>query len=1429
MVSARPILAMAAMLLFLLAGAAVAEAAAATAQRFDWSLVSRFGGDADGDGRLDADGSGLPRELTRHPVLLEPSAEVCAAARARWQVDGRPRAVALRQQANGRCRGILVLGDGTHRVEVDIGTGFAGASIPVRDRLVVALGDSVASGEGNPVAGPAARTWLERRCHRSVSAGFEQAARLVAEGIRRSSVTFVSLACSGATVKRGLLGPYRGIERGGEPAPLRPQVDRLARLAQERVVDGVLVSVGANDAHFGDVVRHCASRRACSEARFDPARTGEQHRADEAVAAALDRLAGGYADLARALAPVVGERSGKVLISEYFDPVHDQRGEVCRRSLPGVTRDEAQWAYDSLMQPLNREVAAAATTHGWTLVDRIAADFRTHGYCAGEARWVRTLGEAAATQTGSPLGARLGGTLHPNERGHLAIADRVAPALARTLGFGLVARRPAGAEDDGIPSALVAGLAIVAVLVALWLVGRRLRWLLTPSETDDPVRVQAAAPKLPVIRLPKSVPQAVAAGAGTVLTALLSVSFVALVGAAILWVRFTAARVPADQAVAEVARGELVATGAQALIGFALLGLVAFVIVWLLDGNGQAGRASRRGLGLLIVLELLAVIFVEDFSGRERFQLIVGFFAGAVLLYYLTDRALYALPALRTSGSLLPRFFAALARVFLGEGDARLSKRADAAAQRSAARPKRGPRLGRRLAGSVLMLWRLVPLAALGGAIYVAVEMDGRTRWLALALIFLAAVLFVAPGGIVAQAGGPKSAAVHPARVALAAASLACLVVLLWRDETWLVAAVGAAVLLAAGVLVVAGSSGTRFAPYGIAVLASVPMFGAAATLLAAINSPQLQPVAAVSADGKKAYCGVYIAESDGRLWLARVDLAEAGNIRRPRARKGRLGSVARDELAVSAVGPLQPVASALDQAVVLRDELIAQHGDAAAKRESGRSCSAAEIPPPPLDSPQRHLAERFQPELVLHRRDGFWPVAVSTIFAMQDRRARTCRRSDVAGRELCLRLSGAADLPWSGGEGEWIEFPAADDRSKEQAELMVDALGSEDPARSSREYFLVSGGEGGERPVSVQYWFFYTFNYQPLGSVAKRFRAGYHEGDFESVGVVLSARTHQPRYVYMARHADEGRVFVWDEEALERSGEHPTVYVAQGSHASYESCSPQARFQAKRGLIDDRPACDEREQLHIAPESTPLTDLSRVSWGCWRGLFGHRREAGYNVPYLIADAPRSPLWQQRFGGERATPCRGVEPGPLLQRRGEEVLPAATAARLREGAGRIDTLVDECADWEQPAAEGAYVVACDQEALRRYVASGLEDLGPGGVRIDAATGGRVTTGPVTLPAVRRTVATRKLDAWRISAVAPSRVTVFASCRQGGRDRAQQLVGRFAAVSLTPGRPLRIDDRVRGVWRLRTEDGAEVARTVPERPGGGRPRGSRVCG
>jgi lysophospholipase L1-like esterase len=171
-----------------------------------------------------------------------------------------------------------------------VGSNSEEAAVEIDDRLVVALGDSVASGEGNP---DRQGRWLDPPCHRSSTAGFEQAARLLGEAMTRRSITFVSLACSGAAIDQGLLERYGGVA----PEPGRryePQVERLERLADVRgagpgnqpPVDAVLLSVGANDVHFSEVVKACALPGNCRRSH------------DEAVFAELEALGDSYDTLA---------------------------------------------------------------------------------------------------------------------------------------------------------------------------------------------------------------------------------------------------------------------------------------------------------------------------------------------------------------------------------------------------------------------------------------------------------------------------------------------------------------------------------------------------------------------------------------------------------------------------------------------------------------------------------------------------------------------------------------------------------------------------------------------------------------------------------------------------------------------------------------------------------------------------------------------------------------------------------------------------------------------------------------------------------------------------------------------------------------------------------------------------------------------------
>ena len=190
--------------------------------------VSRLGGDADRDGIID--GAETPQTIDEDGarVRMQLSGPACTAdAIYRWEIDGvrtrvkRPRDQGCEFQA-------LARGEGEHQITVEAITTdakYVGAvEVTAADHLILSIGDSVASGEGNPdVPGTLVRpeTWLQRPCHRSMLSGHAQAALQVERGERSSAVSFVPLGCSGATVPDGLLGTYDGIQ------PRRGQASRL--------------------------------------------------------------------------------------------------------------------------------------------------------------------------------------------------------------------------------------------------------------------------------------------------------------------------------------------------------------------------------------------------------------------------------------------------------------------------------------------------------------------------------------------------------------------------------------------------------------------------------------------------------------------------------------------------------------------------------------------------------------------------------------------------------------------------------------------------------------------------------------------------------------------------------------------------------------------------------------------------------------------------------------------------------------------------------------------------------------------------------------------------------------------------------------------------------------------------------------------------
>jgi hypothetical protein len=167
---------------------------------------------------------------------------------------------------------LLIPSEGAVQVSVSGDTsGKASDKISVKNLIIVGLGDSLASGEGNPdvpvkldtyqsiapgydeenlLKAPKpsfdqrirvprrenqenAAIWIDRRCHRSAySWQLHTALGVALTEPQHRSVTFLSYACSGAEILEGLLYPWdgketiaRGLTKDGRKRLTRPQID----------------------------------------------------------------------------------------------------------------------------------------------------------------------------------------------------------------------------------------------------------------------------------------------------------------------------------------------------------------------------------------------------------------------------------------------------------------------------------------------------------------------------------------------------------------------------------------------------------------------------------------------------------------------------------------------------------------------------------------------------------------------------------------------------------------------------------------------------------------------------------------------------------------------------------------------------------------------------------------------------------------------------------------------------------------------------------------------------------------------------------------------------------------------------------------------------------------------------------------------------
>jgi lysophospholipase L1-like esterase len=268
--------------------------------------------------------------------------------------------------ASGVLHDVHSLGELVGRSEQPALAAAPGPPLPGVQAIV--MGDSTAAGlGGTPLPNPSRD---DEACGRSADAYGVLLGR-----VNRWNVK--NLACSGATIRSGLLGSQT---TGGRPLP--PQLAVAKRAVN---ASAVVIGVGANDLNWGPMIRLCAVSVACD----DRASTVFFQRQ-------LSLFARDYYELLRQIAGLPDDP--KVVINLYYEPFATDAD-----CLTGLTPAKIGVLLDRL-GALNAVLADGGKTFGYLSVK---PDFTGHGLCT-EHPYVQGLGDAAP--------------FHPNGTGQLVIA-----------------------------------------------------------------------------------------------------------------------------------------------------------------------------------------------------------------------------------------------------------------------------------------------------------------------------------------------------------------------------------------------------------------------------------------------------------------------------------------------------------------------------------------------------------------------------------------------------------------------------------------------------------------------------------------------------------------------------------------------------------------------------------------------------------------------------------------------------------------------------------------------------------------------------------------------------------------------------------------------------------------------------------------------
>jgi lysophospholipase L1-like esterase len=395
-----------------------------------------------------------------HPVIVRLTGQIPVGATCAWSLDDgegpRQSTFDCTEPVNFRAR----YGRPTvATVEVSSGSEApqrVATEIVVRDIFITGLGDSIASGEGNPdrpialsdegfcfrsylgsagaqyyrpsragyKGGRACEApdtlqawqrqsalWFNSACHRSLYSYQTRTTLALAVQYPHIAVTYLPLACTGATIPDGLFGGQRAREcpptkSGGtcqgtvnaQLAELREAVAAAKKRQPDRKLDLILLSIGANDINFSGLVADVIVDTPTERALFR--RSGVMGSVEDSRAAVARELPQSFVRLREALKPLVGDMSHVVYVS-YANPTLANGGAPCPGGRAGFDIHPSFNAEPQRLANVSNYVeneflpqlkALAICRSGvlcrdpggdrMTFVDAHQAAFADHGFCA---------------------------------------------------------------------------------------------------------------------------------------------------------------------------------------------------------------------------------------------------------------------------------------------------------------------------------------------------------------------------------------------------------------------------------------------------------------------------------------------------------------------------------------------------------------------------------------------------------------------------------------------------------------------------------------------------------------------------------------------------------------------------------------------------------------------------------------------------------------------------------------------------------------------------------------------------------------------------------------------------------------------------------------------------------------------------------------